>query len=190
MNNSEVDAIKGMIEKYKESRPRLTILIMGPGKDNKGDYAQKCYKKRCQIESFLAKKRHTALFPEVLHEEAKTKGDDVPSIIAFEKNLIEQSNQVIMLLIPKAPGLKAELDIFSSKPECATKIHLYYDYGHNIPWHVKNAIDLIEGSGGKTEEFCRKDIERCSLLAKIGVRIDQMVSAISMLPHKKYQGIE
>lgn len=190
MNKNEMNAIKSMIEKYNESRPQLIILIMGPGKDNKDDYAQKCYKKRCQIKSFLAKKRHTAFLPEVLCEEAKTKGNDVPNIIAFERALIEQSNQVIMLLIPGAPGLKTELDIFSSKPECATKIHLYYDYGHNIPWHVKNPIDLIEGSGGKTEEFCRDDIEKCSLLTKIGVRIDQMVSAISMWPYKKYQGIE
>jgi len=189
VNKNEIDAIKSMIEKYVESRPKLTILIMGPGKDNKDDYAQKCYKKRCQIRDFLAE-RHNALFPEVVCEEAKNKGDDVSNTTAFEKNLIEQSHQVIILLIPRAEGVKSEVDTFSIYPECAKKMHLYYDYSHNIPWHLQNHIDFIEGNSGKTEEFCEDDIESCLLLTKIGLKIDQVVSAMSMWAYKKYQGIE
>ncbi len=192
MNNSEVDAIKGLIEK---SRPKLEILIMGPGEDNNGDYAKKCYKKRCQIKDFLAEK-HKAVFPEVALKEAKTKGDDIPNTIAFEKSLIEQYDRVIILLIPSAPGVKSEVDTFSVYAECAKKMHLYYDYSPDmdyspdVPWHLKDHIDFIKGNGGTAEEFCEDDIESCSLLTKIGVKIDQVVSAMSMWPYKKYQGIE
>ena len=189
MNKNEIDAIKSMIEKYEESRPELEILVMGPGEDNNDDYAQKCYIKRCQIKDFLAKK-HTASFPETACEEAKNSGKDVTNITAFEKALIEQSQLVIILLIPQAAGVKSEVDTFSIYPECAKKMYLYYDYSHNIPWHLQNHIDFIEGNGGKTEEFCEDDIESCLLLTKIGVKIEQMVNAISMWPYKKYQGIE
>jgi hypothetical protein len=188
MNNSETDAIKDMIRKYNESRPKLTILVMGPGKDNKDDYAHKCYEKRCQVRDSLAEKRHIALFPEVAYEEAKTEGDDVRSIIAFEKSLVDQSHQVIILLPPEAEGVKSEVDKFSVIPQCASKIYLFYD--HNYPqWHLNDSIGSIEGSGGKTDKFCKDDIESCSLLTKIGVKIEQIASVISMAPHKKYQGI-
>lgn len=189
MNSGEMDAIEGMIKKYRESRPSLTILVMGPAEDNKDDYAQKCYKKRCQIKDFLEAEKHTVFFPEVPYEEAKNKGDDVPNITVFEKNLIEQSHQVIMLLVPGAPGLESEVNTFSIIPDCARKIYLFYDCDYH-PWYIRDKIEIIEGNSGKTEKFYRNDIEKCSLLTKIGVKIEQIASAMSMWPYKKYQGIE
>lgn len=190
MNNGEVDVIRRLLKGYKDSLPKLTILIMGPAKSNTAEYAQRCYEKRCQIKDFLIKAKHKAVFPEEVYEEAKTKGESVSNITAFERNLVDQSDQVIILLIPNAQGVESEVNRFSHIRECASKIYLFYDYTITIPWYVKDSIGLIEGNNGKTEKFCRDDLEKCSLLAKIGVRIDQIVSAIMMYPYKKYEGLE
>lgn len=191
MNKNEIDAIKSMIEKYVESRPKLTILIMGPGKDNKDDYAQKCYKKRCQIKDFLTKNGHRASLPETRYEEAKRNGVEVLNITEFERYLIDQSNQVIILYVPNCPGVDHEVSVFSISPECVRK--LYFLYGSDCRYtqtFFKDKIDFIEGGNGKVEQFCKNEVEECSLLTRVGQRIEQVARFHSMSPYKKYEGVE
>lgn len=195
MNDGEISKIKAMLEGYKSSLPKLTIFVLGPGQHNSDPYAKKCYTKRCQIKNELLCD-HDVLFPEEIYEEAKGNGVDVANLLVFENLLIrKEADTAVAIFVLNAPGLQAELVAFSQHPELAEKMwvfydNTYYEYGNERFWQVNNALDLIEGHNGRIKPFTEEEIDTCSLLTKVKNMIEQKRRALSILPYKKYRGVE
>lgn len=195
MNNGEISKIKAMLEGYKSSLPKLTIFVLGPGEHNSDPYAEKCYTRRCQIKKELTPD-HDVFFPEEIYEKAKRNGVDVANILVFENLLIRKNpDTAVAIFVLNAPGLQAELVAFSQHQELAEKMWVFYDttyyeFGNERFWYVNSALDLIEGYNGRIEPFTEREIDGCSLLTKVKNMIEQKRRAISILPYKKYRGVE
>ncbi|CAD6490968.1 MAG: hypothetical protein EMLJLAPB_00058 [Candidatus Argoarchaeum ethanivorans] len=195
MSNDEIPKIKTMVRRYKSSLPKLTIFILGPGEHNIDPYAKKCYSKRCQIKNELARD-HDTFFLEEIYNEARNDGVDVTNTLDFEDILIKkEADTVIMIFVLNATGLEAELVAFSRCPELAEKMWVFYDstyyeFGNKNFWHVNSALDSIEGRNGRIKPFTESEIDSCSLLTRVKNMIEQKRRALSILPYKKYQGVE
>ena len=63
----EIAELKSQIGFFTQTKPKLTIYILGPGEYNSNSYAKKCYKKRIQIRDFLRDQNHKAYFLEELY---------------------------------------------------------------------------------------------------------------------------
>jgi len=193
MYDRELSEIKQMIEKYKMSLPKLSIVILGPGKHNTDPYARKCYHKRCQIKAEL-KDEHKVFFFEQIDEIAQQEDMDAPNPLHWEIILArEEIDVIIAFFVLKASGLQAELDVFSQHQDIAEKMYIFYDDEHYTRgearhWHVNSILDLIEGCNGKTEPFVENDIDECRLLHKVKNLIEQKRRALSMFPYRKYGG--
>lgn len=196
MSNREISKIKTMVERYRSSLPKLTIFILGPGQYNKDSYAKKCYKKRCKIKDEL-RLEHDVFFLEEIYDEAKKEGIDVSNILRFETCLIgKEADTIITIFVLNAPGLQAELIAFSEHSELAEKMLVFYDatYYKHLPndknWQVYSALDSIEGFKGRIKPFTEREIDECSLLTKVKMIIEQKRRALSILPYRKYRGVE
>ncbi|CAD6490287.1 MAG: hypothetical protein KFBDDELM_00168 [Candidatus Argoarchaeum ethanivorans] len=168
---------------------------MGPGEHNIDPYAKKCYSKRCQIKNELARD-HDTFFLEEIYNEARNDGVDVTNTLDFEDILIKkEADTVIMIFVLNATGLEAELVAFSRCPELAEKMWVFYDstyyeFGNKNFWHVNSALDSIEGRNGRIKPFTESEIDSCSLLTRVKNMIEQKRRALSILPYKKYRGVE
>ncbi len=195
VENSEISKIKGMIENYKSSLPKLTIFVVGPGEYNTDSYAKKCYTKRCKIKNELAQE-HNVFFLEEIWEEAKREGVDVSNLMHFENLLMrKEADTIVVIFVLNASGLQAEMAAFSQHQELAAKMLIFYDStyykrGNQRFWQINSALDSIDGFNGKIEPFTEKEIDDCSLLTKVKNRIERRRRALSLLPYRKYRGVE
>lgn len=193
MPNDEIETIKLMLKGYEASLPKLNILIFGPGESNRDEYANKCFRKRCEIKQFLKEKNHIAILPEEAFEEAKRQGKVYPNIIHFEKYLLEQCCDVaIFLYVPKCPGVDHELSTLATIPECTRKILLLHatDCEYDSTWSFNDRIDFIRGGNGRTETFCQEDVDRCHLRERIVRVVESMARFLSLHPYKKYEEVQ
>lgn len=193
MYDGKIKDSNQIIENYKKSLPQLKVLIFGPSEQNPFDYARKCFNKRVNIKKCLLDKNCIAILPEEEFKEAKKQGKDIQNITAFEKYLIEhECDLAVFLLVPKCPGVDHELSVFSILPECVKKILLFYakDCDYESNWTLEDKIDFIEGGNGRVESFCQDDIVQCRVQEKILQEIEKVRRVLSMLPHKKYRGVE
>ncbi len=193
MHDNEIEVLKRMVKEYEESLPNLKILIFGPGERNSDEYAQKCFRKRCEIKEILTKKNHFAILPEEAFDEAKRQGKEYSNITSFEKYLIEQQcDLAIFLYIPKCPGVAHELSAFSVIPECVRKIYFFYgkDCEYNSEWTLNDKEDFVIGGNGRVDSFCKNDIEQCELRKKIINIVECVRRFLSMHPYKKYEGVK
>ena len=194
-NQEEIDSIKEMINVYKQSLPKLKIIIFGPGEDNPDPYAQKCYRKRCQIKQTLEEDNDVFFF-EDLQEEAERSGNFLGNTLVFETIISRENADCILTIFAlKSSGLQGELCAFSQHEDLSRKMKVFYDstyYNRDCRrhWQIDDALNLIDGFNGLTEPFTENDIDSCSLLTKAKKIIAKERNASALLPRKKYQEID
>ena len=192
MAESEISEIKEMIQKYKLSLPKLKIFLLGPGQDNVDRYAVKCYNKRCEIKEIFNNDHDNVFFPEDIYEVAKDTDIDVSNATAFEVSLLrEEADIIIMIFVLNAPGLQAELNIFSQHQDIIDRICVFYDSsyysrGADKYWHINDALNSIDDNHGMTKPYTEEDLDICFLLGKVKEIIEKKRRVFSMMPFKKY----